>query len=563
MSSDSLLGQQLDEYRLEALLGRGGMARVYRGLDVRLKRYAAIKVIDTAFRANPEYKHRFEREAQAIAQLEHPNIVRLYRYGEARGVLYMAMEYVEGANLAGVLDSYRQDGEWMEPEEASRIIREIGLALDYAHNVGVIHRDIKPSNIMLNRQGRAILTDFGLALVTELGTQGEVFGTPQYIAPEQAISSAGARPESDLYSLGVILYEMFVGELPFDSEDSLDIAMKHMSEPPPPPRQLRPDLSPELEAVLLRALDKKPEARYATGAALAEALKQALRAPATQASLLVLPSRLSIPERVVEEIRANPLPPIPVAVETPAEAVIQPAAGPVDEPPTSHRPPPRLVRAETPAPPLRRSRPALLLLALGAATLLLCALAAGGLWAVNGLLAGNGDTPTAQATGNTETAGEPTPTLAATRPAAATAAPTRTPPPATETLTSGPLVYELQLVKNDEDSLFVVNVSSLDFPLERLGLGQEEDELEGEEWDEEWLSAGECVTVWKEQGNPRPPAVSCQQVGDRLTRGPGEIFWGRDFRVYYNGERIETCRRNEEICLVTIPVAQSDDDDDD
>ena len=146
---DFLIGQQLDEYRLEAMLGHGGMARVYRAVDVRLKRYVAIKVIDPPFRDDSDYATRFEREAQAIAQLDHPHIVTLYRYGEANDLLYMAMQYVEGADLHTVLDSYRADGELIEPEDARRIVREICLALDYAHRQGVIHRDIKPSNVMV------------------------------------------------------------------------------------------------------------------------------------------------------------------------------------------------------------------------------------------------------------------------------------------------------------------------------------------------------------------------------------------------------------------------------
>lgn len=274
--TDNLLDQQLDEYRLEALLGRGGMARVYRGFDVRLKRWTALKVIDAPFRTDPDYIARFEREAQAIAQLKHPHIVGVYRYGEANGLLYIAMEYIEGASLEAVLATYRQDQQVMPPAEASQMLRPICLALDYAHSQGVIHRDVKPSNIMLNSHGQPILTDFGLALL-DYQTRGEIFGTPHYIAPEQVVSSAGAVPQSDLYSLGVILYEIFTGQLPFEATHPYDIAMLHLTEPPPPPRQLKPDLNPELEAVLLRALAKEPAARYSSGAALADALDQALQ----------------------------------------------------------------------------------------------------------------------------------------------------------------------------------------------------------------------------------------------------------------------------------------------
>lgn len=277
MTQDTLIGKQLGEYRLEALLAQGGMARVYRAVDVRLRRQAVVKVIDPHFHNDPDYLMRFEREARAIARLDHPNIVRLYRFDKQADRLYMAMQQVEGADLETVLAGYRADKEFMEPDDARRIISEVCSALDYAHQKGIIHRDVKPANILLDRQGRVFLTDFGLALMVEVGTRGEIFGSPHYIAPEQAISSAKAVPQSDLYSIGVILFEIFTGRVPFHAAEPLDIARLHMSEEPPRPRQLRPEISPQLEAVILRALGKRPEERYASGAALAEALNRSLR----------------------------------------------------------------------------------------------------------------------------------------------------------------------------------------------------------------------------------------------------------------------------------------------
>ncbi len=276
-AGDSLLYQYLDEYRLESLLGQGGMARVYRAVDERLQRTVAIKVIDAPYRADPDFAARFEREARAIAQLKHPHIVGVYRYGEAEGLLYLAMEYIEGDNLAERLAGYRREQGVMPLAEVERIIGPICHALDYAHSRGVIHRDVTPSNIMLGRDARPVLTDFGLALLGNQ-TRGEIFGTPRYIAPEQVVSSANAVPQSDLYSLGVVLYEALTGQPPFDAPHPHDLAMLHLSEPPPPPRQLNPALSPQLEAVILTALAKAPEERFASGAALAEALAQAIHA---------------------------------------------------------------------------------------------------------------------------------------------------------------------------------------------------------------------------------------------------------------------------------------------
>ncbi len=364
MPRDSLIGQQLDEYRLEALLGQGGMARVYRALDVRLKRWVAIKVIDTPFRTDADYIKRFEREAQAIAQLEHPHIVRLYRYGEANGLLYMAMQYLEGAPLNELLATYRSESGFIEPTAASRIVREVCLALDYAHRRGVIHRDVKPANIILNQQGQAILADFGLALLTQVGTQGEIFGTPHYMAPEQAMSSASAVAQSDLYAVGVILYEMFTGVLPFDAAQPLDIAMQHMTKPPRSPRQIRPELSRKLEAVILKSLAKDPTGRYATGRALSNALDKALEVTPVKTAVPVVGH--SLPERVAMSLAKRPLPPLPAAVAKPAPHRASPAAPKRPRRSKTHRR--RASHQAVPSPePVRRRRPSVLTIGLGLA----------------------------------------------------------------------------------------------------------------------------------------------------------------------------------------------------
>jgi serine/threonine protein kinase len=226
-----------------------------------------------------------------IAQLSHPNVVPLYRYGEIDGFLYMVMPYIDGSDLHSLLSGYRKDGEFMEPDDVLHIVQDMCQALDYVHSKGVIHRDIKPGNILLDKQGRAYLSDFGLALITEVGTLGEIFGSPQYISPEQTVSSAKAEARSDLYSLGVILYEIFTGRLPFEDKNPIEQAMKHLKHPVPPPRSLRPEISPQVEAVILKLLAKKPEDRYPNGAALFKALSAALRSqrPAPY-SIIPMPS---------------------------------------------------------------------------------------------------------------------------------------------------------------------------------------------------------------------------------------------------------------------------------
>ena len=305
---ENLAGTQLDEYRLDEVLGKGGMAWVYAGQDIRLGRRVAVKVIAPPFRADKDYLTRFQKEAQAIARLEHPHIVRLYRYGDTEGLLYMAMQFVAGASLREVMNSYRCFGDFIEPEHVERIVRQVCAALDYAHSQGVIHRDVKPENILIDQQDNATLSDFGLALVQDAGTQGAIFGTPHYIAPEQAVSSAKAVPQSDLYALGVILYEIFTGELPFDGEDSMEVAMMHLNETPPAPRSLRPDLSPAVEAVILKAMAKAPGDRYPSGAALADALSRALRPEINQFSTSAL--RRS-------GATSPPVAPIPAPTDTP------------------------------------------------------------------------------------------------------------------------------------------------------------------------------------------------------------------------------------------------------
>jgi serine/threonine protein kinase len=577
--ADDLIGKQLDEYRLDALLGQGGMARVYRALDVRLERWVAIKVIDASFRSDSDYMARFEREARAIAQLEHPHIVSLYRYGEVEGLLYMAMRYVEGMSLDTLLATYHREGKLIPVAEAHRVIHQACQALDYAHSRGVIHRDIKPANIMLDKQGNAFLADFGLALVAEVGTRGEIFGTPHYIAPEQAMSSAGAVAQSDLYAVGVILFEMFTGELPFDAASALDVAMLHMSEPPPPPRQIRPDLQPELEAVILKALEKEPEARYQTGAKLVQALDQALKAT-SQVSLPLPPPGMSIPQRVVVDLAERPLPPVPAGV---------PPTPPLNVSPEERQAEAAAPLNSTPVPPLassKKSRPLVyagvgvgLLLMVGVGLILAVALAL--------FLLRNNNNPgeVAEATPaaivevvattapttepaaavevvattaptteveNTVIAPEPSPTPP---PAEATPTPQPTPLPQVPVIgnTENPLNYELLIAKRSDDSLFVVNQTILPLPLPPLQIHANGRVINGADWDIAELQSGDCISAWKEQGKPKAPDVTCNEV-ERRTIGNKDRFWKESFEVYYGGQWLADCQKDEERCLVQIPV---------
>lgn len=276
---DPLIGQQLGDYKIVDVIGHGGMGRVYRGYDEKLQRYAAVKVFDAKGVIDAEmdeYRERFQREARSVARLRHPNIVDVYQFNQTGTLYYMAMTLVEGRDLRTVLKEHVSAGTRLNREEMLRIISDVASALDYAHAEGVIHRDVKPSNIMIMADGHAMLTDFGLALNVPEGTIGTTFGSVHYIAPEQAMNSAMAVPQSDLYSLGVVLYEILTGKVPFDDPSAMSVALKHLSDPPPPLRKYNPEITPEVEQMVLRALDKDPERRYPDGDAFVRALENAL-----------------------------------------------------------------------------------------------------------------------------------------------------------------------------------------------------------------------------------------------------------------------------------------------
>lgn len=300
MNKDPLIGRRLANFKLERVLGRGGMAQVYYGQDVKLQRPVAIKVIDARYRDKPIYAQRFVKEARAVARWRHENIIQIYYADDQDGLYFYAMEYIDGQDLASILASYAAQGELMPPDEILRIMRAVASALDHAHKNGVIHRDVKPSNVLVSNDGRIVLGDFGLALDMQEGSSGEAFGTPHYISPEQARRSSDVVPQSDLYSLGVILFEMLTGVVPFDDPSPTSVALQHITQPPPVPRTINPQLGEALEAVLLKAINKSPQDRYQSGAALVTALEKALA--------LTAPSK--------KQVNPLPLPALPAGIVT-------------------------------------------------------------------------------------------------------------------------------------------------------------------------------------------------------------------------------------------------------
>jgi tRNA A-37 threonylcarbamoyl transferase component Bud32 len=288
----SLEGQTLGKYRVLESLGRGGMARVYRAYHPQLDRYVAIKVLRSDLVEEEEFLARFQREARAVAALRHPNIVQVYDFDVQNDVSYMVMELLEGDTLKVRLNDYRVRGEQMPLGDTLRISLDVLDGLAYAHSEGMVHRDIKSANIMLTRRGQAVVTDFGIAQIvggTQYTAVGALMGTLSYMAPEQGLEGhSDAR--SDIYSLGIVLYEMLTQRTPFDADTPLAVLMKHLNDPLPLPRQIDPAIPEPFERVVLKALAKRPEDRCQSAEEMAQALREA-----AEAAGVALPDRISLP----------------------------------------------------------------------------------------------------------------------------------------------------------------------------------------------------------------------------------------------------------------------------
>jgi eukaryotic-like serine/threonine-protein kinase len=258
--SDSLIDTLFDgRYRIQRKLGAGGMADVYLAEDQELGRRVAIKILNDRHANDDQFIERFRREAKNAAALNHPSIVSIYDRGEAEDTYYIAMEFLDGRTLKELIVSRGA----APVNVAIEYARQILSALRFAHRHGIVHRDIKPHNVLVDSEGRVKVTDFGIARAgtSQMTETGSIVGTAQYLSPEQA-RGGEIDPRSDLYSLGVVLYELLTGKTPFDGETPVEIAMKHLSNPPQPPSKLRSDIPPELDQVVMRALAKNPDDRY-------------------------------------------------------------------------------------------------------------------------------------------------------------------------------------------------------------------------------------------------------------------------------------------------------------
>jgi eukaryotic-like serine/threonine-protein kinase len=263
-----------DRFRLEEKIGSGGMSSVYRAFDPTLERWVAIKLMHRDISSDPDQLERFRREARAVAQLNHPHVVTVIDAGEDEGAPYIVFEYVEGETLK---DRIRRNGRLPVAEAVAYAI-EIGRALECAHSHRLVHRDVKPQNVLIDPDGRAKVTDFGIARSLEvqgLTAPGRVLGTTDYVSPEQALGH-DVTEQSDIYSLGIVLYEMLTGEVPFQADTQVAVAMKHVREPLPDAQRRRPEISAALAAIVERATAKETRNRYATVDDLVHDLEEVL-----------------------------------------------------------------------------------------------------------------------------------------------------------------------------------------------------------------------------------------------------------------------------------------------
>ncbi len=333
---EDLSGKQLGPYQIVAPLGEGGMAAVFKAYQPSMDRYVALKVLPRHFASDPEFIGRFSQEAKVIANLQHPHILPVHDFGEADGYTYLAMRFIEGGTLA---DWLKENGP-LSLEKIRNVITQVGGALDYAHTRNVIHRDIKPSNILVDEWGNCLLTDFGLAKMAESSSHftqtGGILGTPAYMSPEQGLGKK-IDSRSDIYSLGVVLYQMAIGRLPYQAETPMAVVTKHIHDPLPPPSRYKSDLPESLERVILKALAKNPDDRFATAGEMVKALQSATEqptiikveavaepivSPEPEVDLMELETAVPTPSPT---IRPKPLPPLePTVVEPPSESPPQP-----------------------------------------------------------------------------------------------------------------------------------------------------------------------------------------------------------------------------------------------
>jgi serine/threonine protein kinase len=312
--------RELPDYRIERQLGRGSMGVVYLAEDVHLQRKVALKILSPVLADDELFRKRFHRESQSAANLDHPNIVPIYAAGEAGGMLYIAMRYLGGGDLRALLEANGP----LSLEQATSLITQIADALDTAHAEGLVHRDVKPANILTDGREHYYLGDFGITKIVSAGTSltstGQFVGTIDYISPEQ-IQGKAVDGRADLYALGCVLYQCLTGVVPFQRSETAALLWAHMHEEPPAVTARRPDLPPQIDRVVAKAMAKQPEDRYATCRELALTLRAVASVPAaSDRSETVVPAGLidsPLPPLVSAGMTSTYAPPTPAPVRAP------------------------------------------------------------------------------------------------------------------------------------------------------------------------------------------------------------------------------------------------------
>ena len=272
-----LIGRSLGKYRIVARLGQGGMAEVYKAYQPGLDRYVAIKVLHPHLAQDREFVSRFEREARSVSRLRHQHILQVFDFDSENDQHYMVMELVNGPNLGDEFAYRQRVGQTYSLSEIGRLLIALCQGTAYAHQQGMIHRDIKPSNLMFTEDGQLLIVDFGIARIlgnTQYTVTGALIGSPAYMSPEQG-QSGHADARSDIYSIGIVLYELVTGRPPYKGDTPMATILKHITETLPLPTAIQPDLPSNIEWLILKALSKKPEERFQTGLEMATAVRRA------------------------------------------------------------------------------------------------------------------------------------------------------------------------------------------------------------------------------------------------------------------------------------------------
>ena len=364
-----LTGKTIGHYRIMEKLGHGGMAEVYRGYHANLDRYVAIKFIRTELAENEDFQTRFEREARTAARLTHPHIVLIHDSGHEDNLYYLVMEFIDGMTLKQLLLAQQKKGERLPLSDVVRLMQQVGSALDCAHDQNVVHRDVKPDNILIRTDGRAVLSDFGIARMVDdtsgLTMTGTTMGTPTYMSPEQIKGDKEKVGRgSDLYSLGIILYEMLLGQVPFQADTPFAVMLKHVNDPIPLPTEVDPRISDEVQRVIFKTLSKEPKDRYQNAETMVAELSHAISAMPHQTVAHQI--QQTAPIQALDTIISSTAPPVTAVPADTIAISTSPTADPVEDA-TEVMPTPQPIDEE---PPGKRKWVRRTLMGLGAALLI-------------------------------------------------------------------------------------------------------------------------------------------------------------------------------------------------